>query len=123
MSIQATTTHRAHLSNDLNHDEHAVLGRTSAPTPPSTGLSPDACSSGEPTTGKQPQGSRLIQPTGPDTVRFTEVVKGRLFGPLRPLEPPVAWLLQRQTTADLRRLKRMLEAPVINGSATEEKAN
>src|SRR4029453_14665348 len=24
MSVQATTTHRAHLSNDLNHDEHAA---------------------------------------------------------------------------------------------------
>jgi hypothetical protein len=37
--------------------------------------------------------------------------------------PLVAWLLQWQTTADLRRLKRMLEASIISGSATEETAN
>jgi hypothetical protein len=29
---------------------------------------------------------------------------------LRPLEPLVVWLLRRQTTADLRRLKQLLEA-------------
>jgi uncharacterized membrane protein len=71
---------------------------------------------------KQLQGSRLVEPTGPGTSRFTEVVEGRLLGPLRPLGPLVAWLLQLQTTADLRRLKHLLEAPVIRGSAPEETA-
>jgi hypothetical protein len=47
---------------------------------------------------------------GPASCRFTEVVEGRLLGPSRPLEPLVAWLLQRQATADLRRLKQTLEA-------------
>ncbi len=55
---------------------------------------------------KQLQGSRLVEPTGPATSRFTEVVEGRLLGPLRPLGPLVAWLLQRLTTADLRRSNR-----------------
>jgi hypothetical protein len=36
---------------------------------------------------------------GPASCRFTEVVEGRLLGPSRPLEPLVAWLLQRQATA------------------------
>jgi hypothetical protein len=71
---------------------------------------------------KQLQGSRLVEPTGPGTSRFTEVVEGRLLGPLRPLGPLVAWLLQQQTTADLRRLKHLLEAPVTRGSAPEETA-
>jgi hypothetical protein len=34
----------------------------------------------------------------------------------------VAWLLQRQATADLRRLKHLLEAPSVSGSAPEETA-
>jgi hypothetical protein len=40
-----------------------------------------------------------VEPTGPASCRFTEVVEGRLLGPSRPLEPLVAWLLQRQATA------------------------
>ena len=44
---------------------------------------------------KQLQGSRLVEPTGPASARFTEVVEGRLLGVLRPLEPLVVWLLQR----------------------------
>jgi uncharacterized membrane protein len=44
---------------------------------------------------KQLQGSRLVEATGPASSRFTEVVEGRLLGVLRPLEPLVAWLLQR----------------------------
>jgi uncharacterized membrane protein len=72
---------------------------------------------------KQLQGSRLVEPTGPGTARFAEAVEGRLLVPLQPLEPLVAWLLQRQTTADLRRLKHLLEAPVISGSAPEEPAS
>lgn len=59
---------------------------------------------------KQLHGCRLVEPTGPATSRFTEVVEGQLLGLLRPLEPLVAWLLRRQANADLRRLKQMLEA-------------
>jgi uncharacterized membrane protein len=59
---------------------------------------------------KQLQGSRLVEPTGQRTSRFTEMVELRLLGLLRPLELLVAWLLRRQTTADLRRLKQVLEA-------------
>ena len=69
---------------------------------------------------KQLQGSRLVEPTGPASCWFTEVVEGRLLGPSRLLEPLVAWLLQRQATADLRRLKQLLEAPSFSGSAPEE---
>jgi uncharacterized membrane protein len=58
---------------------------------------------------KQLQGSRMVEPTDPTSSRFTEVVEGGLLGLLRPLGPLVAWLLQRQTTADLRRLKHSLE--------------
>jgi hypothetical protein len=47
---------------------------------------------------EQLQGSRLVEPTGPASCRFTEVVEGCLLGPLRPLEPLVAWLLRRRTT-------------------------
>jgi hypothetical protein len=65
---------------------------------------------------KRLQGSRLVEATGPATARFTEVVEGRLLGPLRPLEPLVARLLQRQTTADLRRLKQLLEAPAVDAA-------
>jgi uncharacterized membrane protein len=69
---------------------------------------------------KQLRGSRLVEPTGPGTCRFTEVVEVRLLGLLRPLEPLVARLLQRQATADLRRLKHLLETPpVISGPAPE----
>jgi hypothetical protein len=68
---------------------------------------------------KRLQGSRLVEATGPAASRFTEVVEGRLLGPLRPLEPLVAWLLQRQTTADLRRLKQLLEAPTVDGAAPQ----
>jgi hypothetical protein len=66
--------------------------------------------------------SRLVEPTGPASCRFTEVVEGRLLGLVRPLEPMIAWLLQRQATADLRRLKQLLEAPSFSGSAPEETA-
>jgi hypothetical protein len=49
---------------------------------------------------KQLHGSRLVEPTGLASSRFTEVVEGHLLGPLRLLEPLLAWLLRRQTTAD-----------------------
>jgi hypothetical protein len=61
-----------------------------------------------------------VEVTGPASCRFTEVVEGRLLGLLRPLAPLVAWLLQRQATADMRRLKQLLEAPTLSGSAPEE---
>ena len=48
---------------------------------------------------KHLEGSRLVEPTGPGSCRFTEVVEGRLLGPSRSLEPLVAWLLQRQAIA------------------------
>jgi hypothetical protein len=65
-----------------------------------------------------------VEPTGPGSCRFTEVVEVRLLGLLRPLEPLVAWLLQRQTSRDLRRLKHLRETPpVISGPAPEETAN
>jgi hypothetical protein len=65
----------------------------------------------------------LVEPTGQGSCRFTEVVEGRLLGLLRPLEPLVARLLQRQATADLRRLKHRLETPpVSSGPAPEETA-
>jgi hypothetical protein len=78
-----------------------------------------------PTIGKkQLRGSRLVEPTGPGSCRFTEVLEVRLPGLLRPLEPLVARLRQRQATADLRRLKHLLETPpVISGPAPEETAN
>jgi uncharacterized membrane protein len=71
---------------------------------------------------KQLQGSRLVEPTGQRTCRFTEVVEVRLLGLLRPLGPLVAWLLRRQATADLRRLKQILEMPATSGPAREETA-
>jgi hypothetical protein len=71
---------------------------------------------------KQLHGSRLVEPTGPASSRFTEVVEGRLLGLLRPLERLVAWLLQRQAAADLRRLKHLLETSTVSGSAPEETA-
>jgi hypothetical protein len=49
---------------------------------------------------KQLRGSRMVEPTGPTSSRFTEVVEGGLLGLSRPLGPLVAWLLQRQATAD-----------------------
>jgi uncharacterized membrane protein len=69
---------------------------------------------------KQLHGSRLVEPTGPASCRFTEVVEGRLLGPSRALEPVVAWLLQRQATADLDRLKHLLGTSTVRGSAPEE---
>jgi hypothetical protein len=51
------------------------------------------------------------------------VVEGRLLGLSRPLEPRVAWLLQRQASADLRRLKDLLEVSTVSGSAPEETAS
>jgi uncharacterized membrane protein len=70
---------------------------------------------------KQLRGSRLVEPTGQRTSRFTEVVEVRLLGLLRPLGPLVAWLLRRQSRADLRRLKHLLEA-APRGPAPEETA-
>jgi uncharacterized membrane protein len=72
---------------------------------------------------KQLQGSRMVEPTGPTSSRFTEVVEGGLLGLLRPLGPLVAWLLQRQTTADLRRLKHLLETQPFSRSVPEEPAS
>jgi uncharacterized membrane protein len=69
---------------------------------------------------KRLEGSRLVEPTGAASCRFTEVVEGRLLGLLRPLEPVVAWLLQRQATTDLGRLKHLLETSTVSGSAPEE---
>ena len=72
---------------------------------------------------KQLRGSRLVEPTGQGSCRFTEVVEVGLLGLLRPLAPLVAWLLHRQATADLRRLKHLLETPpVSSGPAPEETA-
>jgi hypothetical protein len=48
------------------------------------------------------------------------VVEGHLLGPLRPPEPLVAWLLRQQTSADLRRLKQLLETPARSQSTPEE---
>jgi uncharacterized protein YndB with AHSA1/START domain len=69
---------------------------------------------------KQLRGSRLVEPTGPASSRFTEVVEGHLLGPFRVLEPLVAWLLQRRATTDLGRLKHLLETSTVSGSAPEE---
>src|SRR5215207_6937861 len=72
---------------------------------------------------KQLRGARLVEPTGPGSCRFTEVVEVDLLGLLRSLEPLVAWLLHRQATADLGRLKHRLETPpASSGSAPEETA-
>ena len=54
--------------------------------------------------------------------RFTEVVEGGLLGLSRPLGPLVAWLLQRQATADLLRLKHLLETQPFSRSVPEEPA-
>ena len=72
---------------------------------------------------KQLQGSRLVEPTGPTSSRFTEVVEGSLLGLWRPLGPLVAWLLQRQATADLRRLKQLLETQPFSRSVSQEPAS
>ena len=72
---------------------------------------------------KQLQGSRLVEPTGPASARFVEVVEGGLLGLWRPLGPLVAWLLQRQATADLRRLKHLLETEPFSRSVAEEPAS
>ena len=72
---------------------------------------------------KQLQGSRLVEPTGPASSRFTEVVEGGLLGLSRPLGPLVAWLLQRQTTTDLRRLENLLETEPFSRSVPEEPAS
>ena len=72
---------------------------------------------------KQLQGSRLVEPTGPASSRFTEVVEGGLLGLWRPLGPLVAWLLQRQATADLRRLKQLLETQPFSRSVSQEPAS
>jgi hypothetical protein len=69
---------------------------------------------------KRLKGSRLVDRTGPGSCRFTEVVEGRLLGPSHLLEPLVAWLLQRQATADLGRLKHLLETSTVRESAPEE---
>jgi uncharacterized membrane protein len=69
---------------------------------------------------KRLEGSRLVEPTSPASCRFTEVVEGRLLGPSRPLEPLVAWLLRRQATADMGRLKHLLETSTVSGSEPEE---
>ena len=71
---------------------------------------------------KRLRGSRLVEPTGLGSCRFTEVVEIRLLGLLRPLERLVAGLLQRQATADLRRLKHLLETPTNSGPAPQETA-
>jgi hypothetical protein len=63
-----------------------------------------------------------VEPPGPGTCRFTEVVQVRLLGLLRPLEPLVARLLQRQATADLRRLNHLLETAPLSRSKPEETA-
>ena len=63
-----------------------------------------------------------MEPTGPASCRFNEVVEGRLLGPLQPLGPLVAWLLRRRATADLGRLKHLLEISTVSGSAPEEPA-
>ena len=60
-----------------------------------------------------------MEATGLASSRFTEVVEGQLLGPLEPL---VARLLQRQATADMRRLKQLLEAPAISEPAPEQPA-
>jgi hypothetical protein len=73
-----------------------------------------------PRPAKQLHGSRLVEPTGLASCRFTEVVEGRLLGPSRVLEPVVAWLLRRQATTDLGRLKHLLETSTVSGSAPEE---
>jgi len=54
---------------------------------------------------KRLEGFRLVESSGPASCRFTEVVEGHLLDPLRPLEPLVTWLLRREATADLGRLK------------------
>jgi uncharacterized membrane protein len=59
---------------------------------------------------KQLQGSRLVEPTGKGATRFTETMELRLLGPMRLFVPLIGWLLRRQTRADLRRLKQLLEA-------------
>jgi uncharacterized membrane protein len=71
---------------------------------------------------KHLQGSRRVEPTGPTSSRFTEVVEGGLLGLSRPLGPLVAWLLQRQATADLQRLKHLLETQPFTMFLPEEPA-
>ena len=72
---------------------------------------------------KQLKGARLVEPTGPASSRFTEVVEGGLLGLSRPLGPLVAWLLQRQVSSDLQRLKHLLETQPFSRSVPEEPAS
>jgi Polyketide cyclase / dehydrase and lipid transport len=72
---------------------------------------------------KELQGARRVEATGPTSARFTEVVEGGLLGLSRPLGPLVAWLLQRQATADLRRLNHLLETQPFSRSVPEEPAS
>ena len=67
----------------------------------STGSSLGACSSGRPGIGR----------------RSCEAPAW-----LQPLGPLVAWLLRRRATADLGRLKHLLEISTVSGSAPEEPA-
>ena len=86
--------------------------------PPRRGRAPAPVASRRP--AMQLQSCRLVAPTGSASCRFTEVVEGRLLGLLWPLGPLVAWLLQRQTAADLRRLNQLLEAPATSGPTQED---
>ena len=101
------------------HERLRLLGMTFR-TDAIIGSRPDACWRGAPTIEKQLQGSRLVEPTSPTSSRFTEVVEGGLLGLSRPLGPLVAWVLQRQATADLQRLKHLLETQPFSRSSTEE---
>jgi hypothetical protein len=96
--------------------------RPSAPTQPSIGSTQGACSSGERTSGRRTCRGRAWWSRPAGRRPLPEVVDIRLVGPLRPLGPLVAWLLQRRAAADLRRLKRILEAPAGGGPPQEATA-
>jgi hypothetical protein len=105
------------------HDTLGLLGRTSAPTPPSTGRARTPA----PMASPRPENSCKALASHSQPARTPSAsTKWSRVACLGPYGHSSRWwpgCSSGQTTADLRRLKRMLEATVISGSATEETAN
>jgi hypothetical protein len=71
---------------------------------------------------KQLRGARLVEPTRPGKLPLHRGGRGPPARSVATVERLVAWLLQRQAAADLRRLKHLLETSTVSGSAPEETA-
>jgi hypothetical protein len=68
------------------------------------------------------RGARLVEPTRPGKLPLHRGGRGPPARSVATVERLVAWLLQRQAAADLRRLKHLLETSTVSGSAPEETA-